>query len=67
MRQSRPASDSSPSRKCCEIKFSLATLIPLPKLLQNDMNLSHSHGWKAKLGSNDAFLQEWHPIAAEIA
>ncbi|WP_276540136.1 hypothetical protein [Paenibacillus dendritiformis] len=40
---------------------------PLPKLLQNGMNVSHGHSMKGKIAANDVLLQELHQITAEIA
>ncbi|MFD3271796.1 hypothetical protein ACE3MS_17030 [Paenibacillus dendritiformis] len=39
----------------------------MEQFLQNNINLSHANGLKAKIGENDALLQESHQIATQLA
>ncbi|WCR26439.1 hypothetical protein L3476_24930 [Paenibacillus thiaminolyticus] len=39
----------------------------MEEFLQNNINLKHLNGLKAKIGENDALLQESHPIATQLA
>lgn len=49
------------------MQVSLITFIPLEQFLQSNINLSHANGVKAKIGENDALLQESHQIATQLA
>jgi len=49
------------------MQFFLTAFTSLQGLLQNCINFSLSSRWKAKIAENDVLLQEWLPIAAEIA
>ncbi|WP_407055728.1 hypothetical protein [Paenibacillus dendritiformis] len=39
----------------------------MEQFLQSNINLSHANGLKAKIGENDALLQESHQIATQLA
>ncbi|WP_213471142.1 hypothetical protein [Paenibacillus dendritiformis] len=39
----------------------------MDQFLQNNINLSTINGFKAKIGENDALLQESHQIATQLA
>ncbi|TDL58191.1 hypothetical protein E2R60_06975 [Paenibacillus dendritiformis] len=62
-----PSFHGSTSRKTAKMQVSLITFIPLEQFLQSNINLSHANGVKAKIGENDALLQESHQIATQLA
>ncbi|RJG21997.1 hypothetical protein DQX05_19255 [Paenibacillus thiaminolyticus] len=55
-----------PAKKTAKLQFSLVKFPPWKEFLQYRRNFSYTNGFKAKISENDAFLQQWHQIAAEI-
>ncbi|WP_197259935.1 hypothetical protein [Paenibacillus dendritiformis] len=54
-------------RKAAKMQHSLATFTPLQEFLQNRINFLLNHKQNAKIGENNALLQEFNNMRVQVA
>ncbi|WP_146259613.1 hypothetical protein [Paenibacillus dendritiformis] len=62
-----PSFHGSTSRKNCQNAGFPYNVYSVGAIPAKQINLSHANGLKAKIGENDALLQESHQIATQLA